>query len=78
VSCPILFVLQWDDTLCPRDRGLALFDALATPDKRLHANPGAHSAVPAEEFLTTARFLADHLVPAVAAPEGTGSEQATA
>lgn len=64
VQCPVLFLVQWDDDLCPRDRQLELFGALATHDKRLHANPGAHSAVPAEEFLTTVRFLADHLLPA--------------
>lgn len=61
LSVPVLFLVQWDDQLCPRDRALSLFDAIGTPDKRLHANPGAHSAVPAEEFLVSARFLADHL-----------------
>lgn len=63
VSCPVLFLLQWNDDLCPRDRSLELFDAVGTRDKRLHANPGAHSAVPADEFLATIRFLADHLGP---------------
>ena len=64
VSCPVLFLVQWDDALCPRQRCFELFDALGTTDKRLHANPGAHSAIPPEEFLDTAQFLADHLVPA--------------
>lgn len=64
VSCPVLFLVQWDDALCPRERCFELFEALGTPDKRLHANPGAHSAIPPEEFLATAQFLADHLVPA--------------
>jgi dienelactone hydrolase len=62
VTCPVLFLVQWDDQLCPRDRSFLLFDAIGTRDKRLHANPGAHSAVPADEFLTTVRFLADHLL----------------
>jgi dienelactone hydrolase len=61
VSCPVLFLVQWDDTLFSRDKAFALFDAIGTKDKRLHANPGAHSAVPQQEFLDTARFLADHL-----------------
>ena len=61
VRCPVLFLVQWDDTLFVRERVFALFDALGTTDKRLHANPGAHSAVPAEEFVATASFLADHL-----------------
>jgi dienelactone hydrolase len=63
VRCPVMFLVQWDDSLCPRDRALALFDAIGTSDKRLHANPGAHSAVPSEEFPTSVRFLADHLLP---------------
>ena len=62
ISCPVLFLVQWDDELCPRDRQFSLFDALGTTDKRLHANPGAHSAVPPEQFLVSARFLADHLL----------------
>ena len=61
VDCPVLFLVQWDDTLFPRQKVFSLFDAIGTSDKRLHANPGAHSAVPAEEFLATIRFLADHL-----------------
>ena len=65
VSVPVLFLLQWDDTLFPREKGFALFDALGTRNKRLHANPGAHSAIPADEFLATIRFLADHLLPAL-------------
>ena len=63
IRCPVQFLVQWDDELCPRDRQFELFDALGTADKRLHANPGAHSAVPPLEFRDTARFLADHLRP---------------
>jgi dienelactone hydrolase len=63
VQCPVLFLVQWDDELCPRPRQFELFAALGTSDKRLHANPGAHSAIPPEEFLTSIKFLADHLVP---------------
>jgi dienelactone hydrolase len=63
LSCPVLFLVQWDDTLFPREKAFALFDVIGTKDKRLHANPGAHSAVPPQEFLETARFLADHLGP---------------
>jgi hypothetical protein len=59
----VLFLVQWDDTLFPREKAFALFDVIGTKDKRLHANPGAHSAVPPQEFLETARFLADHLGP---------------
>ncbi|HLX87903.1 MAG TPA: hypothetical protein VKR22_05560 [Acidimicrobiales bacterium] len=61
LSCPVLFLVQWDDDLFHRDKAFALFDRLGTRDKRLHANPGAHSAVPADEFAFSIRFLADHL-----------------
>ena len=62
VRCPVLFLQQWNDELIPRDATAALFDAIATGDKRLHANPGAHAAVPADEFAHTQEFLARHLV----------------
>ena len=61
IRCPVLFLQQWDDELIPRDAGAALFDAIASSDKRLHAHPGAHSAVPPEEFANTHVFLAAHL-----------------
>jgi dienelactone hydrolase len=61
VQCPVLFLQQWDDQLIPRESASELFGALATQDKRLHANPGLHSAIPREEFLGTQTFLARHL-----------------
>jgi len=61
VACPVMFIQQWDDSLIPRDSVFELFDALGSLDKRLHATPGEHSAVPAEEFTLSARFLARHL-----------------
>lgn len=61
VRCPVLFLLQWDDALFPRDDGLALFAALGTVDKRLHAHPGGHGGVPAEEYEASADFLAARL-----------------
>jgi len=61
VRCPVLFLLQWHDELFPRDKVFDLFDALGTSDKRLHAHPGKHGEVPAEEFEASERFLALHL-----------------
>jgi dienelactone hydrolase len=61
VRCPVLFLVQWDDALFPRDKAFALFDALGSADKRLHANPGSHGAVPADEFDLTAHFLGERL-----------------
>jgi len=63
LACPVLFIVQWDDSLIPRDSTFELFDALGSVDKRLHASTGEHSAVPAEEFVFSARFLARHLAP---------------
>lgn len=61
IGCPVLFVQQWDDSLIPRSDAFALFDAIGSPDKRLHANPGQHAEVPPDEFAATAAFLARHL-----------------
>jgi len=45
----------------PRADGLALFDAFASTEKTLHANPGRHMDVPAFELDSSQRFLARHL-----------------
>jgi hypothetical protein len=49
ITVPVEFLLQWDDEMVPREVGLALFDAFASREKTLHANPGRHAAVPAFE-----------------------------
>ncbi|MGH9086904.1 MAG: dienelactone hydrolase family protein [Acidimicrobiales bacterium] len=61
VRCPVLFLLQWDDTLFSRHDALALFGALGGTDKRLHAHPGGHGEVPVEEHEASADFLAARL-----------------
>jgi dienelactone hydrolase len=61
VSCPVLFLVQWDDDLFARDTAFALFDALGSNDKRLHASVGSHGAVPEEEFVASEGFLAKYL-----------------
>jgi dienelactone hydrolase len=63
ISCPVLFIQQWDDSLIPRAETFELFDALSSIDKRLHAHPGEHAAVPVEEIVFSAQFLARHLAP---------------
>jgi dienelactone hydrolase len=62
IRCPVLFLQQLEDELIPRASVLDLFDRIGSSDKRLHANPGAHAAVPADEFAHTQAFLASHLV----------------
>ncbi|GAA3043206.1 dienelactone hydrolase family protein [Streptomyces glomeratus] len=61
ITVPVEFLLQWDDERVPRAQGLALFDALNSADKTLHANPGKHGEVPAFELDSTLRFFARHL-----------------
>lgn len=61
VTVPVRFLLQWDDAWVPRDQALALFDALASADKTLHANPGGHGEIPAHETDDALRFFAQHL-----------------
>jgi len=63
IRCPVLFLMQWHDELFPREVVLALFDAIGSSDKRLHAHPGKHGDVPPEEFEASERFLALHLDP---------------
>ncbi|MCK9931983.1 alpha/beta hydrolase [Frankia sp. Mgl5] len=61
LTVPVRFLLQWDDELVPREAGLALFDAIASPDKTLHANPGRHVDLPRAEMDSDERFLTHHL-----------------
>jgi len=57
ISVPVLFLLQWDDELYPREGGLTLFDLLGSADKTLHASPGRHLEFPPAELAEAARFL---------------------
>ena len=43
ITAPVLYHVQWDDELFPRDGQLALFDVLGSPDKRLIAFSGWHA-----------------------------------
>jgi len=61
VTCPVFFVLQLDDQLFSEESVRALFDALASDDKELHASPGRHGEVPIETFVDSAGFLLDRL-----------------
>ncbi|MEU8620698.1 alpha/beta hydrolase [Streptomyces sp. NPDC048623] len=61
ITVPVEFLVQWDDERVPRAEGLALFDALGSAEKTLHANPGKHGDLPAYELDSTLRFFARHL-----------------
>lgn len=62
ITVPVEFLVQWDDERVPRDRSLALFDALGSAEKTLHANPGEHGELPRHELDSATRFFARHLV----------------
>jgi dienelactone hydrolase len=61
ITVPVEFLLQWDDERVPREQGLALFDALGSAEKTLHANPGKHAEIPLHELDSTLRFFTRHL-----------------
>lgn len=61
ITVPVEFLVQWDDERVPRTQSLTLFDAFASTEKTLHANPGKHGEVPAFEIDSTLRFFARHL-----------------
>lgn len=61
ITVPVEFLLQWDDERVPQAQGLALFDALASTEKTLHANPGRHGEIPAFELDSALWFFARHL-----------------
>lgn len=61
IDVPVLFLMQLEDELFDRPSCLALFDALATADKRLHANAGLHPEVPVEELHHSVSFLVERL-----------------
>ncbi|MFI9466740.1 dienelactone hydrolase family protein [Streptomyces sp. NPDC052492] len=63
ITVPVEFLVQWDDERVPRDQSLALFDALASPEKSLHVNPGRHGEIPPTELDSTLRFFIRHLGP---------------
>ena len=61
ITVPVEFLVQWDDERWPREQSLAVFDAFASAEKTLHANPGAHGDLPAFETDSSLRFFARHL-----------------
>ena len=61
ITCPTMFVVQWDDELFPREGAFALFGLIGAKDKRMHVHPGLHGEMPLHVAETTALFLAGHL-----------------
>ncbi len=61
VTCPVRFLVQWDDEVVPRDDCFELFGLLGTRKKTMHVNPGAHAEVPAFEIAGSVAYLDRHL-----------------
>jgi cephalosporin-C deacetylase-like acetyl esterase len=45
VTVPVQFLVPWDDEFVTRESAFELFDAFATEEKTLHANPGDHRRI---------------------------------
>ena len=61
IAFPLRFFVQLEDELFDRQSCLRLFDAFASEDKAIRANPGLHPAIPAEEIDDGFRFLAQRI-----------------
>jgi len=61
ITVPVQFLMQWHDQRVSRAQSLALFDALGSAEKTLHANPGDHGDLPEFELDSSLRFFARHL-----------------
>ena len=61
ITVPVLFHVQWDDELFPRDGQFELFDLLGTHDKRLIAFPGPHNAAAPAAIQAWCEFITHHL-----------------
>jgi dienelactone hydrolase len=61
LRCPVLFLMQWNDELFDRPSVFALFEAIASTDKRLLAHPGGHAEAPESAREASTRFLIEAL-----------------
>ncbi|TCO51238.1 dienelactone hydrolase [Kribbella antiqua] len=59
ITVPVQFLLPWDDEHVDRQSALGLFDAFASKEKTLHANPGDHRTIRWSGL--DEHFLARHL-----------------
>ena len=61
IRLPVLFHMQWDDELFSRESQCALFDLIASEDKRLIAYPGPHGTSTPEAVDQWCRFIKDNI-----------------
>ena len=68
VSAPVLYHVQWDDEIFPRDGQFELFDALASTDKQLTARTGPHDQTHPDDEASWQDFLMLNTPPPCAGP----------
>jgi len=61
ICAPVLFHVQWDDEIFPRDGQFELFSAFAAADKRLIARTGRHAETHADDVASWQRHIADNV-----------------
>ena len=64
ISAPVLYHVQWDDEIFPRDGQFELFETLASADKPLIARPGPHAQTHPDDEASWMGFLALNTPPA--------------
>ena len=57
VTAPVLYHVQWDDVIFPRDGQFELFGALGSADKRLIARPGPHGETHPDDEVSWRDFI---------------------
>jgi pimeloyl-ACP methyl ester carboxylesterase len=60
IDAPVLYHVQWNDAIFPRDGQFELFDALGSTDKRLVARSGPHAATHPDDESDWQEFIAAH------------------
>lgn len=66
VTAPVLYHVQWDDAVFPRDGQFELFGALGSADKRLVARSGPHGQTSPGDEVSWREFIRRHLSPPAA------------
>jgi dienelactone hydrolase len=61
ITVPLLFHVQWDDELFPREGQFELFDLFGAQDKRLIAFPGPHGTATPAAIDAWCAFVTQHL-----------------
>jgi dienelactone hydrolase len=57
IFAPVLYHVQWDDEIFPRDGQLRLFNALPSAGKRLLARPGPHAGTDPDDEASWQDFI---------------------